>query len=329
MFRRKMSFAVILVVLLLFAGSQAVFSAGTQEQADTEGGIPGEITFVIPYSAGGGTDQTGRLIARHLEDVTGSNIIVVNKDGAGGAFGMEEIIKSEADGKTIGLVPYPALVMSLERTAYTPEDFSYLASFTQTPPSLMVAPDSNFETLEDLIEYAKKNPGKVVASESGDSLLLTAILFQDQAGIDMTTVNYDGAGDSLTALLGGHVDAAFISAQFIENARSEGAKALAISNSERLEDLSDIPTFLELGYDVVTPISRIVVAPQGIPAAVRSAIVDALIEAADRDELRKSLRAGGEVPKTLGDQESTDFVLTGAKTIKRLQQMHSEKFARD
>lgn len=323
------NFLVSLVVLAAVVLPQFVFSGGAAEEPTPTGEVPGQVTLIIPYSAGGGTDQTGRAIARYFEDITGSNVVVVNREGAGGAFGMEEAIEADPTGETIALVPYPALVMTLEQTQYEAEDFDFLASFTQTPPALILAPDSRFSDLEELVKYARDNPGAVIASESGDSLLLSAVLFQDQAGIELTTVNYDGAGESLTALLGGHVDAAFISAQFIPTAQDEGATPVAIANDLRLDDLPDVPTYTEQGYEVVLPISRIIVAPQGLPSDTRSALIDALAQVGELEDFLKDLRAGGEVPRLLVDEEANEYVLSGAATIRRLRESYSEKFERE
>ena len=309
---------------------QIAFSTGAAEPVPTDG-VPDEITLIVPYSAGGGTDATARQIARYLEGVLGSTIVVVNRPGAGGAFGMEELTSAAPTGSTIGLVPYPANVMTtfLGATAYDVHDFDYLVSFTQTPPALVLKPGSPFSDLEELVGFARRNPGEVVASESGDTLLLSAVLLQDEAGIDITTVNYDGAGESLTALLGGHVDAAFISAQFIETAEDQGATAVAIANDERLDTLGEVPTYTEYGYDVVMPISRVIAAPQGLPESTRSALVDALVEVGGMEDFRADLIQGGEVPRLRSGDDLLDYISAGVGTLQRIFAEHSEAFQRE
>ena len=317
---------VMMVVLLTILCSTYVFAAGA---ADRE--WPARpVTVIVPYSAGGGTDRMARTITPFLEDELGASVVVQNIAGAAGEIGMTAMTDASPDGYTLGLLGFPDqyTMAAYKDVAYELDKFHYLASFTETPTLLAVPPDSPFETLGDLIQYARNNPGAVTVSESGDSHLITAVLIEDAANVSLTTVNYDGAGENLAAVLGGHVDAGALALLFSNELLDQNARILAVAASQRVPSLPDVPTFRELGYDVLAISSRLLSTPVGTPDDVVNKLRAALDRAGQSAELREAIARGGEVYAYRSGRELDEFVASVRDRLVRLIEENIDKFAR-
>ncbi len=245
------------------------------------------ITYVIPFNAGGESDITARLQQPHLEDILGVNVNIVNRPGGGGAVAWSENQRStDPDGYTIIGVNLPHIATQpMERTdtGFETDNFEIIMWFQFTPNALLVREDSPFQTLDELIAYAKENPGSVTLGGSGSNTAnhIAVLQLEQLADIDLTYVPFTGTGPTVPALLGGHVTG-LMSYSPMAVLQQDQVRTLAIASAERVPYLPDAPTFVEQGIDIVSGAQRGVAAPPGTPDDVVEALADAFEEASRR-----------------------------------------------
>ena len=245
------------------------------------------ITMVVPFPPGGIADITGRPLAASMQKVLGQPIVIENKAGAGGAVGHAHTARQAPDGYTImtalssiTVIPVADEVNGREPT-YRMSDFTPIALVSADPTLLLVAADSPWKTIEDLVADAKRRPGKISYSTSGvyGTTHTCLSMFTQAAGIDMLHVPYKGGGPSMRALLAGEVQVTAQSPGVSHpHLKSGKVRALVSWGAKRLPQLADIPTLKERGFDAEFYIWAGVFAPAGIPAEVA-------------DTLRKAVRA--------------------------------------
>lgn len=239
--------------------------------ADTYPSKP--LILIVPYSPGGGTDVAARVIAKFVEQYLGQPVVVENKPGASGQVGWSAFAKAKPDGYTIGFVNSPSILLLKalrEDVPFKISDFVPIANIQLDPAVIVVHPDSPFKTMNDFIEYAKKNPGKLNLGGDGpqSNYHLQAVVMEKQLGIKTNFVSYSGSGPTVTAILGNQLDAAIPSissaAQHIEAKRM---RALALIDREKFASLPSIPLIKEaVGVDV-SPIGasmRGIAVPKGV-----------------------------------------------------------------
>jgi tripartite-type tricarboxylate transporter receptor subunit TctC len=245
------------------------------------------INYVIAFDAGGESDITARLQQPHLEELLGVSVTITNRAGGGGAVAWSESQRSmRPDGYSVIGINLPHIVTQpMERTdtGYQTENFEFITWFQFTPNALLVRNDSPFETLADLIAYAKEHPGSVTIGGSGSNTAnhIAALQLEQLAGIDLTYVPFTGTGPTVPALLGGHVSA-LMSYTPMAVLQSNQVRTLAVASEERLSFLPDAPTFVEQDIDIVSGAHRGVAAPPGTPADVVEQLTEAFEEATRR-----------------------------------------------
>jgi tripartite-type tricarboxylate transporter receptor subunit TctC len=230
------------------------------------------ITFICPYSAGGGGDTASRMIAKLAGDMMGVKINVENKTGGGATIGISAVSKAKPDGYTVGFVSTSPTTIRphMMKAPYHPlEDLTYMAQFVASNQPLVVRADSPFKTLNDLIAYAKANPGKLKWSTSvqrGGPHVAVEAMFKAE-GAKATFVPFKGGSKVLAALLGDTIDAGMM---------SEGTKAtvdgqtriLAEGTPNRNPVAPDVQTLTEAGYPIAPAIFFGVAGPAGLPDEV-------------------------------------------------------------
>lgn len=238
------------------------------------------IDLIVAYSAGGGTDVTARTLQPMLEAALGQSVVVVNRPGAGGEVGHAAIASAKPDGYTIGILNLPPmLTIPITRdAAFTADDFIPVAGLVRDPSALSVHANSPFRTLDELVAFAKENPGAVTVGTTGvgtdDHLAMR--YFADAAGIELTHVPFAGGGPARTALIGGHVSAAALNLGEAAPAAKEGRVRILTQFSDTVSEFApDVPTAMSLGYDVRMLSERGI----GMPAGVDPAIVEKLAAA--------------------------------------------------
>ncbi len=209
------------------------------------------INMIVPYAPASGTDLGSKIMADKIAEFLGQPLISVYKPGGGGSLGAAFAAKAKPDGYTIlagSITPYVVSPV-VKKLDYTMDDFILMGIYSKNPFWIAVKSEARWKTLKDFVEEAKKSPGKLTVSTYGKLSAVDFVLelFKKQAGINVVDIPYKSSGEALTALLGGHCDAAFVSAAagLLE---SGSIRILAAAEERRLEGLPNIPTFKESGY---------------------------------------------------------------------------------
>jgi tripartite-type tricarboxylate transporter receptor subunit TctC len=282
---------------------------GTEGGGEAAGGYPDRnITFVVPFSAGGPTDTVTRMIAEPMAKELGAKIVVQNVEGAGGTVGAGGVARAEPDGYTvlmhhIGMSTAPALYKSL---GYQPlEDFEMVGLVTEVPMTLVARKDFPPATLQDLVAYVKGNSGKVTLANAGIGAAshLCGLLFQNAAGVKLQEVPYEGTGPALTDLVGGQVD--FMCDQTTNTSGQISArevKAYAVTTPERVKSLPDVPTTAEAGLPKLeVSVWHGLYVPAGTPQDVVQKLSDALKVALADQKVVDQMAKLGTAPVPAGD----------------------------
>jgi tripartite-type tricarboxylate transporter receptor subunit TctC len=232
------------------------------------------INLIVPWSPGGGADLSARAIASVAPKYLGQSLIVIQKPGAAGATAHAEMVKMKKDGYNLiitGNSP-STVVPHLGKTNYDAlNDFEFIIRITNLRNCFAVAADSPFNTIGDLIAYAKTNPQKVKVGLSGALGIgdLTIRLFNKIAGIELVQVPFQSAGESVVAVMGGHTNAYSGSITSVSPAvKNKNIKILAITAGERDPSFPDIPTLKDLGIDVALNNQIGIGAPKGTPKVI-------------------------------------------------------------
>ena len=245
------------------------------------------VDYVISFNAGGESDITARLQQPHLEEILGVNVTITNRAGGGGAVAWSESQRSmRPDGYSVIGVNLPHIATQpMERTdtGYETENFEFITWFQFTPNALLVRNDSPFQTLDELLAYAKENPGSITIGGSGSNTAnhIATLQLEQLADVDLTYVPFTGTGPTVPALLGGHVSA-LMSYSPMAVLQKDLVRTLAMASAERLSFLPDAPTFVEQGIEIVSGAHRGVAAPPGTPPEVVEVLREAFEEATRR-----------------------------------------------
>jgi tripartite-type tricarboxylate transporter receptor subunit TctC len=283
------------------------------------------VQYVIPFAPGGESDVAARLQAEVFKQKFGKEMIVLNKGGAGGALAWSQMNNTAGDGYTIFGVNLPHIVLQpLEAgTYFKTEDANPVYWFHYTPDAVIVASDSPFKTLDDLIRTAKEKPETVTFAGSGTNTANHAAWarFDRDFAVKTTYVPFKGTGDLVSSVLGGHVAAA-MSYSTLAIQQKGKMRMLAVASDRRLPQFPDVPTFRELGVDWVDGAYRGIGVPKSTPPEMRKQISD-MMDAINKDPeaRRKMYELGFEVtdigydqmPKFM--QERTAQYLSTAKLL--------------
>lgn len=286
--------AVVLFVLSLVAtacggtGTDANGAAGGADAKAASEYPKRPITWIVPYSPGGGSDRQVRRLQPHLEKLLDTKIRVVYKTGADGAVGWQALEKAEPDGYTISNVVLPniiALEISTDNLGFKASDLAYISWTETTPNALVVAEDSKYDSLQEFVSAAKKNPGKLTIAGVGQEGKALIRQMTESIGIDISFVPFSGGvGAMVPQLQGGHVDAAYFGASHALE-HPDTLKAIAISGEEPSKALEGVPTFQSKGYKgVLIGTSWGVAAPPGTPDAIVDKLNKAVNKAVTRVE---------------------------------------------
>lgn len=274
-----------------------------------------DITHIMPWSAGGGTDTAIRTFLEFVEEPLGVDINTQNVTGAQSGVGVLRLMNARPDGHTIGTltwdsmitVPYFDLV-----PGYDTEKLSYLANITLYPTVLAVNAETGWETLDDFIAAAKANPGSVTVSNSGNSGIwhLHALDMAEKLGIEVNHVPFpSGSAPQREALLSGENDAASVSFATVASAVDAGdVRVLAVMGEERDPRLPDVPTFQELGYDVRWGGMRVIAVPAGTPKEAQETLISAFKTAFDSEEFQAKAEELGITPHWMSGEDAQEFV---------------------
>ena len=287
------------------AGCAALLAATAAFAAGEATGWPTKpLTLVVPFTPGGITDSTSRLLAQKLGEKLGQQVVVDNRPGAGGSIGVEYAVRQPADGYTLiyGTQGTHAANLALYKNIrYDPvKDFMPVHGIAESPLVLVINPNRPFKTVAELVAHAKQNPGKLNygSAGAGTGTHLTSELFQTTAGIKMTHVPYKGSSPVLTDLIAGNLDLAFdYAAVVLPFVQSGKLKALAVTGKTRLSSAPDLPTIGELGFpEAESAAWGVVFVNSKTPAPIVKQLADAMSEAIVHPEVLASTEKFGSVP---------------------------------
>ena len=255
------------------------------------------IRVVIPFVAGGSSDIVGRAIGSKFQEFLGQPAVVENKPGANGAIAAEFVAKADPDGHTIlvGSIGVFSINTALFKDLrYNPvRDFAPITLAVTTPNVLITKPALAANSMKELVDYAKKNPGKLsyCSSGTGSSDHLTAELLNQVAGISAVHVPYKGGAACQTDIMGGQVDISFQNLGAVTNyIRGNRMKALAVTAKARNPQLPNVPTTAEGGYpDLVVTSWQAAAAPAKTPREIVAKLNDAAVKALRSPEVRERM----------------------------------------
>ena len=304
---------VVLICLLLLTLS--VFANGVQEES--KDAYPARnVRVIIPWSVGGMTDVLTRPIASYLEKSFGVPFVVENKPGGGGVVGSLEIENSKNDGYVIGTTSMSTVSAKYVSPVYPDiHNVELVSQVITIPATVTVNADSPFNTIEELISFAKANPGKLKNSNSGTgaSAHIYAAYFEAAADIKVNHIPYPAYAEAITALLGNHVDMTNIPLPDVApHVDSGDLRLLAIASAQRHPSYPDVPTLTELGIDAVMGNYSGFVAPKGTDPEKIKIIDEAIGEALQDAQIRKFLIDAGYQPVYL-DRNEFAQVIAGAE----------------
>lgn len=235
------------------------------------------VTIIIAWSAGGATDSVGRAMQAAFATQLGGDVIIKNIPGAAGTIGTAEAAAGAPDGYTILLTPAGPVSTQphLRKIPYSLDSFDPVGRVTISPMLMMVTKDSNFKSVQDMVDAAKASPGKVKFASTGAGTLphISILALDDAAGIKSKHVPFKGSANAVKALLGGVVDVFSDQAQL---SPKYDLRPLAAWSAERLGEYPNVPTMTELGYNIVLGNWVGMFVPKGTPDDVSGKIADAL-----------------------------------------------------
>lgn len=286
------------------------------------------ITMIIPWSAGGSTDQTARALAAAASQELGQPIVVVNKPGASTTLGMSELAAAAPDGYTIGTLSsttYMAPITGTEVPYKMMESFDFVSYYGDNLIGMAVLNDKPWKTLGELVDASKESANGLNYGTAGANTtqnLITEALKQ-ATGAKFTHIPYRGSAESLPSLLGGHVDFITETSVWAPYVSSGEVRVLAVNIPVRSKSLPDVPTLKELGYPYLRSVQGII-APAGLPEDVRGKLEGAFRKAlADPQfvEVMKKLRM--EIVE-MGGEEMRQTISSEVENATRLYQSLSK-----
>jgi tripartite-type tricarboxylate transporter receptor subunit TctC len=264
------------------------------------------LRIIVPFPPGGGADALSRLMAPRLGELRRTQVIVENKPGATGHIGAEFVAQQPPDGHTLLMSSTGAI------TEKNIHQFAPVTLVSASPYVVSLYPGKKFESVKDLLAYARANPGKLTFGSSGTGAAshLSGELFKSMAKVDMLHVPYKGVGQAVTDLLAGQVDLLFAPAQaVIQHVRAGKLKALATTGAKRTVTLPDVPTVTESGVPGYESVGwfGLLVRAETPKALVESLSADANKVLADA-QIRKRMQALGADPAGNTPEEFARFI---------------------
>jgi len=277
------------------------------------------ITLIVPYPAGGATDVLARFLGSKLQESWGQSVVIQNKPGASGIIGAQYVAQAAPDGYTVlvgvtSMIQQPAMMSTLP---YDPlKDFAPVVQTASTSNLFLVPLDSPAKSLKEFVDLAKANPGQYNFGSwgPGSSAHIHGELLNQQAGLDLTHIPFQGSAPVMTNLVGGQISSAFVD---IPSATPQlkSLRALAVTGPQRIPSLPDVPTFTELGYKSFEPRGwHGLFLPAATPKPIvqkLSAEINRILKLPDTEEKIKTLGMirGGGTPEEFSAAMRTDAAI--------------------
>ncbi|MCF3933777.1 tripartite tricarboxylate transporter substrate binding protein [Acuticoccus sp. M5D2P5] len=294
----------------------ATAGPATAQDAGWEPSKP--IQIIVGFAPGGGTDQTARLIASSAQEFFPVPLVVVNRPGASGTLAAELVAKAEPDGHTLLVAggSESTSVPNHRETNYSLDQLKGVLRVNREHMVIVTKKGSGLDSIEAIVERAKENPGELAYGSSGPAGVLHSafLVFANEAGIDLKHIPYQGGSPALAALLGGHVDMTIITPGDAAAQVAAGTVNAVATTSDRAEQIPDVPSLSELGYDVNVENMKGLVAPAGTPDEATEYLRSRFKQAIDsetfatlasRANITPSYLSGPEFDKAMSDMSNS------------------------
>ena len=273
------------------------------------------IQIINPFPPGAVTDIVARILAPKVSTLLGQQVVVVNKAGGGGAVGIQAARDAAPDGYTILVTPPPIVLIPIvnKSSSFSLKDFAPLSLATSSPNTTVVKSDAPWKSLEDLLSAAKKTPGQLTYGSAGPGTTPHFIgeLVKLKTKIDMTHVPLGSESAAATAVLGGHVNVAFLTLGTTRSHIEAGTmRALAVASNRRLKDFPDVPTTVEKGFSELN--LKIWVgffAPAKTPGEAVKRLSAAISESLKDAEIAAQIEKAQALVENLGPSETAKFLV--------------------
>ena len=274
------------------------------------------ITLIVPFSVGGGTDLVARLLEKRALEYLGQPLVVVNKPGGAGTIGWNEVAGS-SDGYTLGMTGVEIILQPLygQTKYHYPTALDPLAQISELSIVMVVQDTQPWKDLDELIRYAKKNPGEIKFGHGGMGTTghVTGEMLAKSADIRLEQVPFQGSAEATASLLGGHIQVLFTNpASVKEHVKNGTVRILAVASENRLKDpvFANAPTFREQGLDVVCSSWHVIAAPKDLPVEVKNKLAKGFEAIINDPEFQKNIENLGFEFAYLGPKESQEKWLT-------------------
>jgi tripartite-type tricarboxylate transporter receptor subunit TctC len=270
------------------------------------------VRVIVPFPPGGTTDVVARLVTTRLSATLGQSFVIENRAGAGGTVGSDTVAKSPPDGHAFVISNIashgvgPSVYRSMPYDSV--RDFTHVALMAEVPSVLAVNVASPIRTLADFIAAAKARPGQITVASPGNGTSSHAKqeILKRSAGIETIHVPYRGSGPMMNDLMAGNVDAMITT--LVEAGRNERFRLLAVTAAERVQGWPDLPTFRELGHDLVASTWFGISGPAGLPAPITERLNAEVLAALAHPEVAPRLVETGATPRRMSAAEYQAFV---------------------
>ncbi len=293
----------------------AALAAGTLPLTAAANDWPGDrpVRLVVPASAGGSLDTLARPLAQAMSELSGGTFVVENRGGAAGMIGAHDIVRSDADGHhfLFGAVHHTILPVVYDVPYDTATDLLPIGVFATVPNVVLVHKDAPYQTLEELIEYAKTNPGELNYGTGGKGGLhhLTTEAFKGITGTEMEGIHYKGSGPAVTDLLSQQIQVMFETMpSALGQIRGGALNALAVTSPERSFALPDVPTLQESGIDLAVTTWYGFFAPADLSEDIAQEMHDLMVEALQTEEIQSLWKEYGAITDGPGSDDFPAFV---------------------
>jgi tripartite-type tricarboxylate transporter receptor subunit TctC len=251
------------------------------------------ITLLVGFAPGGSMDLSARALAAAAEKVLGQPIAVENKTGGTGSVALAALLNAKPDGYTLVATPSSVLirVSQMQAFPFKPlKDFKPIIGFGTPELGIVVKSDAPWKTLPELAGYAKENPGGIKFATTGNGSTthgaVEEMIIKDD--LQMIHVPYKGSIEAITALLGGHVEMASVTSEFIPSVQAGQTRLLATMGESRAEKFADVPTMKEAGYQFINETVYSLIAPAALPADIARQLEEAFAKAGESKECREA-----------------------------------------
>jgi tripartite-type tricarboxylate transporter receptor subunit TctC len=298
-------------------------TAGAASRTSAQSSWPDKpVRVIVPFAAGGGTDVVARPWCDKLGQIFGQQFVVENRGGASGLIGTEAAVKSAPDGYTllVSSNTAPVNLPLLRKVPYDPKALTPVARLGDVVTGFVIHASVGVKAFPELLDYAKKNPGKLAFGSSGNGTgpHLRYEMLRYRTGVDILHVPYRGGADSLVDILANNIQM-MNEPITLPHVKAGKLHLLNINHSERSPDFPDIPTLTELGYpNSDAPIWFSLWAPAGTPKEILQRLNDEIVKQSKTDEMKEKLRLAGAAPVIQSLDEIAAFREADSKQMAEL-----------